>query len=69
MNAKEFLKVEKSLNLTAIAENMWPDNKAAKSYLTRKLSDSGSSRPWTESDEVLASKVLNELAIRIAEIK
>lgn len=68
MTAKEFLKTEKSLNLSAIAEKMWPENKAAKSYLARKLSESESSRPWTESDEVLAHKVLSELAIRINEI-
>ena len=69
MSAKEFLQNEKTLNLSAIAEKMWPENKSAKSYLARKLGGSESSRPWTAADEVLAQKVLTELAIRINEIK
>lgn len=62
MKAKEFLTNEPSVNASAIANKMWPTNKSAKTYMSRKLSGD---RPWTEKDEAKALEVLNELADRI----
>lgn len=68
MTAKEFLKTEKTLNLSEIANLMWTKNKSAKTYLSIKLSGNDPKRPWTASDEAKAIDVLRDLGIRIKSV-
>ncbi|WP_069658616.1 hypothetical protein [Arcticibacter eurypsychrophilus] len=67
MNVKEFLLTEKKINLSAIAWEMWPDNKGAHSYLSRKLNNIDG-RTFTDKDSALALKVLKNLGIKIDEL-
>lgn len=62
MKVKDFLLSEDCINLKAIANKIWPDNKAAEAYMYRKLSND---RPWTEKDEEKAKAALKALADRI----
>jgi len=64
MDYKEYLLNQSAINLAYIASKMWPTNKNAKSYLSTKLNDKG--RPWTEKDNELAKKVINELGSELA---
>lgn len=68
MDIKEFLLNTKEINLTGIAEQMWPNNKSAKTYLSKKLNGLDN-RVFTQKDAELALKVLNELGIKISELK
>lgn len=68
MNVKDFLLSSKELNLSGIAELMWPTNKKAASYLSRKLHGLDN-RSFTAKDAELALKVLNELGVKIKELK
>jgi hypothetical protein len=65
---KEFLKTNTDINPYSIAHKMWPKNKAAHVYLSRKISDKAD-RPFTKKDAELALKVLNELANSIRSLK
>ena len=62
MKAKDLLLNEPAINASVIANKMWPTNKSAKTYMSRKLNGD---RPWTDKDEQKAIEVLNELAERI----
>ena len=62
MKAKDFLLNDSPVNLKYVAGKMWPTNKSADTYMSRKLNGD---RPWTEKDEQKAIEVLNELADRI----
>lgn len=65
MKAKDFLINDPSINTGFIASEMWPTNRSAKTYMSRKLNGE---RPWTEKDEDKAKEVLNHLADRIKEV-
>lgn len=56
------------INLAAIARLMWPENKTAKTYLSKKIHGLNN-RDFTDKDAELALKVLKELAARINELK
>ena len=58
MDFKEYLINSCPVDLSLIASNMWPKNAAAKTYLSMKLNNK---RPWTEKDNALAKKVINEI--------
>ncbi|QEL01553.1 hypothetical protein FKG96_12300 [Olivibacter sp. LS-1] len=64
MDVKEFLKTNPDINLASIASKMWPTNKSAKTYLSRKLSGEGD-RPWTDKDSAKAKEVLKQLSDEI----
>ncbi|ASU34392.1 hypothetical protein [Mucilaginibacter xinganensis] len=63
MDYKEYLLKQSAINLSYIAERMWPGNKYAKSYLSTKLNDGG--RPWTDTDNNNAERVINELGLQL----
>jgi len=65
---KDFLRTNTDINTYSIAQKMWPKNKAAHVYLSRKISDKAD-RPFTKKDAELALKILNELADKIKELK
>lgn len=67
MTVKEFLKSEKTLNLSAIAAKMYPTNKSAKTYLTNKLNENDN-RKFTKKDGQKALTVLKELAVKVTEL-
>lgn len=63
MDYKEYLLKQSAINLSYIAQKMWPTNKNAKSYLSTKLNDKG--RPWTESDNEKARLAIKELSVQL----
>jgi hypothetical protein len=63
MDFKEYILNDCPIEKSVIAERMWPTNKAAKSYLSKKLSGE---RSWTDKDNALAKKVVNELGIELS---
>ena len=65
MDFKEYLRTSCPVDLAIIAAKMWPTNAAAKTYLSMKLNDK---RPWTEKDNALAKKVLNEIGIELSNL-
>jgi len=65
MDYKDYLINHSPIELSYIAGKMWPENKAAKSYLSKKLSGE---RPWTEKDNALAKKVINELGDELSKL-
>lgn len=66
MDFKEYLQTQKEFQLSALAKLMWPQNKTADNYLSRKLNGL-TGRSWTEKDEKLARKALKELGIHLVE--
>ena len=64
MTFKEYLLTQKEFQLSALAKLMWPDNKTADNYLSRKLHDL-TGRTFTAKDEILARKALKELGISL----
>ncbi|CAI9673435.1 MULTISPECIES: hypothetical protein [Elizabethkingia] len=64
MTVEEFLKTEKTLNLAKIASEMYPNNKAASSYLINKLNQNDN-RKFTKKDAEKAMEVLKRLSIGI----
>lgn len=67
MTVKEFLLTTDALNLTSIAKKMYPTNKAAASYLNRKLQGTDG-RSFTDKDAGLAIIVLKSLVKDIEDI-
>jgi hypothetical protein len=65
---KEFLKNETDINVFSIAHKMWPNNKGAHVYLSKKLNGLDN-RVFTPKDAELALKVLKELGVKINELK
>lgn len=65
MTVKEYLQTTKKVSLKYLAEEMWPTNKSADTYLTKKLRGQ---RPWTETDEELARKALHKLGIELKDL-
>lgn len=66
MDFKEYIIERCPIDKAFIAEKMWPTNKAAKSYLSKKLNGE---RPWNEKDNALAQKVINELGEVLINLK
>lgn len=62
MNLKDYLIEQKEIKLSFIAESMWPTNKGAKGYLSKKLNGD---LPWTEKDNEMAKRVLIELGEKL----
>ena len=65
MDYKDYLLKQSAINLSYIAEKMWPTNKNAKSYLSTKLNDTDPKRPWTESDNEKAKHAINSLGLQL----
>ncbi|MGJ1499639.1 hypothetical protein ACR79R_20165 [Sphingobacterium spiritivorum] len=65
MKIKEFLTNGGAINLRYVAAKMWPTNKSADAYMSRKLNGD---RPWTDKDERKAKQILNDLADLIKEL-
>ncbi|GAB3881164.1 GIY-YIG nuclease family protein [Spirosoma agri] len=61
----DFLKSTRWLNIDWVANQMWPNNKSANTYLSRKLSGE---RPFTRKDALLAKDVLNKLGVTLTEL-
>jgi hypothetical protein len=66
MTTKEFLEKESTINRSAIAFLMYPDNKTAPTHLNKKLTGL---RKWNAADEKAAKDALNALAERIENLK
>ncbi len=65
MTAKEYLLSDKcEVKSESIAKRMYPTNKNANSYLSRKLAGK-SGRSWTDKDEQKALKAFEDLAISL----
>ena len=64
MDFKEYLLTQKEFQLSALAKLMWPDNKAADSYLSKKLNNLDG-RTFTVNDEILARKALKALGVKL----
>lgn len=67
MDFKKYIIEQTAVDLGYIARKMWPDNKSAKTYLSRKLNGTDG-RTWTQKDNELAKRVLNELGIELAKL-
>ncbi|MDB5240069.1 MAG: hypothetical protein JWP57_694 [Spirosoma sp.] len=65
MDVKDFLKTNKDINLSELAQKMWPNNKSAKTYLSRKINGE---RPFTRKDAELAKRVLGELGVTLTSL-
>jgi hypothetical protein len=65
MDFKEYIINQCPIDKAFIAERMWPTNKGAKSYLSKKLSGE---RPWTEKDNALAKQVINDFGIELSKL-
>lgn len=65
MDFKEYILTVCPVDKAFVAERMWPTNKAAKSYLSKKLSGE---RSWTDKDNELAKKVINEIGEELANL-
>lgn len=66
MTAKEYLSTHKAVNLTYIAQKMFPGNQKPNIYLHMKLSGV---RKWTEANEKEALKHLHALGVTLSELK
>jgi hypothetical protein len=64
MDFKDYLLTQKEFQLSALAFRMWPNNKAADTYLSKKLNGLDD-RTFTAKDEILARKALKELGISL----
>lgn len=65
MDYKEYLINTCPIDLSLIASKMWPSNSSAKIYLSMKLNGK---RPWTEKDNLLAKKVINEIGHELKDL-
>lgn len=65
MKVKEFLTNDPFVNLKHVAREMWPNNKASDTYISKKLNGA---LPWTEKDEAKAKKVLKRLSEQISNL-
>ncbi len=64
MDFKAYLLTQKKFSLSKLAFLMWPDNKTADNYLSKKLHNH-SGRSFTLKDEKLARKALKELGVEL----
>lgn len=64
MDFKEYLLTQKIFSLSALASLMWPKNKSADTYLSKKLRGLDG-RVFTAKDEDLAREKLCELGVQI----
>lgn len=67
MDYKQYLLKQSAVNLSYIAEKMWPTNKNAKSYLSTKLNGTDPKRPWTNADNERAKQAIKELGFKLIE--
>ncbi|HLT86475.1 MAG TPA: hypothetical protein VKZ57_02730 [Sphingobacterium sp.] len=63
--SKDFLVQHRWLNLKTLAHEIYPTNKSAETYLSRKLRGV---RPWTEKDEIKAKKALIRIAKKLEKL-
>jgi hypothetical protein len=64
MDFKDYLINQKEFSLKALAFRMWPNNKTADNYLSKKL-HGYSDQQFTAKDEKLARKALKELGVKL----
>ena len=64
MTAKEFLLNDDRISAKGIAKLMWPNNKHANTYLSKKLNDKNG-LTWTDADEAKALAVFSQLKIEL----
>lgn len=72
MDLKQFLEENPIINLSKLADKMWPENKSSRSKLTNKLNENtvgNGKQRITENDLINAKKVLKKLADDIYRIK
>jgi hypothetical protein len=66
MDFKKYLIEQKEFSLKVLANLMWPKNKTADNYLSKKLHDK-MGLTFTPKDEKLARKALKQLGIKLIE--
>lgn len=66
MDFKEYLKTQTDFQLSALARLMWPDNKTADTYLSKKLNELDG-RKFTDKDEIEARKALKILGVKLVD--
>lgn len=64
MTVEDYLKNHCKVDLSHIASKMWPTNKNASAYLSRKLNNADG-RSFTKKDSEKALLVLKELSIEL----
>jgi hypothetical protein len=64
MTVEDYLKNHCKVDLSHIASRMWPTNKNAAAYLSRKLNNADG-RSFSKKDAVKALEVLKELSIEL----
>lgn len=64
MEFKEYLLSQSQVHLSEIAFRMWPNNKTANNYLSKKLHGK-MGFTFTEKDDKLARQALKELGIKL----
>ncbi|MGU3377376.1 hypothetical protein [Chryseobacterium sp. M5A1_1a] len=67
MTVEDYLKNHCKVDLTHIASKMWPTNKNAAAYLSRKLNNADG-RTFTKKDSENALKVLKELSLELSNL-
>lgn len=58
MKVRDYLISQNAVTLAYVASQMWPGNKSAKVYLSKKLNGA---LPWTQADEESALEILRKL--------
>ena len=63
MTFKDYLLTQSKFTLSKLATLMWPENKTAAHYLSKKLHEHG--RKFTKKDEKIARAALKELGLEL----
>jgi hypothetical protein len=64
MKIKEYLMTTDEINVAYVARQMFPSNKSAHTYISRKLNGTDG-RSWTQKDEDSAKVILNQLGEKL----
>ncbi|WP_159467999.1 hypothetical protein [Dyadobacter sp. 3J3] len=67
MDIENYLKNQSDINLSGLAKRMWPNNKYADNYLSKKLNGLDG-RKWTKKDTERAKIALQELGIFLQQL-
>ncbi len=67
MDFKQYLLSQSQIQLSEIAFRMWPNNKTADNYLSKKLHDKMGKR-FNDNDEKLARNALKELGVKLIDV-